>query len=80
MDPLGVTASIIPILQLTVKVSEGLSDAKDPLAGRTQFTTDISNLSSLLVALVSRVDETSNDPWHVKVMQLGAQNGLIYQY
>ncbi|KAF2622262.1 hypothetical protein BU25DRAFT_434972 [Macroventuria anomochaeta] len=64
MGPLSATASIITILQLTVKVGEGLSDAKDASTDRIQFTTDISNLSNLLVALLSRLGESSVDPWH----------------
>ncbi|KAF2791757.1 ankyrin [Melanomma pulvis-pyrius CBS 109.77] len=80
MDPLSVTASIIAILQLTVKVGESLSDAKDASTDRSQFTTDISNLSKLLVDLLSRVDESSDDPWHANTRQLGGKDGLIYQY
>jgi hypothetical protein len=80
MDPLSVTASIIAILQLTVKVGECLCDAKDASTERSQFTTETSNLSSLLVALLSRVDESSNEPWHTKVRELGGKDGLIYQY
>lgn len=62
MDPLSVTASIIAILQLTVKVSEALSNAKDASKDRSNFATDISNLSNLLIALLSRLDESSADP------------------
>lgn len=62
MDPLSVTASIIAILQLTVKVGEALSDAKDASKDRSQFTADTSNLSKPLVAPLSRLDESSNDP------------------
>lgn len=80
MDPLSVTASIIAILQLTVKVSEALSDAEDASTDRSSFATDISNLSNLLVTLLSRLDESSADPWHANVRALGGQDGLIYQY
>jgi hypothetical protein len=80
MDPLSVTASIIAILQLSMKVGECLSDAKDASTERSQFTTETSNLSHLLVTLLSRIDESSNDPWHTKVRELGGKDGLIYQY
>jgi hypothetical protein len=80
MDPLSVTASIIAILQVTVKIGEVLSDAKDASTDRSQFMTDISNLSNLLVALLSRLDESSTDPWHANVRALGGKDGLIYQY
>ncbi|KAH7353153.1 hypothetical protein BKA66DRAFT_516228 [Pyrenochaeta sp. MPI-SDFR-AT-0127] len=80
MDPLSVTASIISILQLTAKVGEGLRDAKDASTERSQFTAEASNLSSLLVTLLSRFDDSSNEPWHTKVRELGGKDGLVYQY
>ncbi|KAF3031163.1 hypothetical protein E8E12_000410 [Didymella heteroderae] len=80
MDPLSVTASIVAILQLTVKIGEALSDAKDASNDRSQFTADTSNLSNLLVALLSRLDESSDDPWHANVRELGGKDGLIFQY
>ncbi|KAF1962049.1 hypothetical protein CC80DRAFT_434763 [Byssothecium circinans] len=80
MDPLSVTASIIAILQLTAKVGECLRDAKDASTERSQFNTETSNLSSLLVTLLSRIDESSNEPWHTEVRALGGKDGLVYQY
>lgn len=80
MDPLSVTASIVAILHLTVKVGESLNDAKDASTDRSQFMTEISNLSNLLVALLSRLDENSADPWHSNIRQMGGENGLVYQY
>ncbi|KAH4217774.1 hypothetical protein HBH70_194640 [Parastagonospora nodorum] len=80
MDPLSVTASIIAIFQLTVKVGERLHDAKDASTERSQFTTETSNLSSLLLTLLSHIDESSNEPWHTKVRELGGKDGLVYQY
>jgi hypothetical protein len=80
MDPLSVTASIIAILQLTVKISKSLGDAKDASTDRTQFETNIQNVSNLLVALLSSMDESSDSPWHVRARELGAKDGLIYQY
>ncbi|KAF1362416.1 hypothetical protein EJ07DRAFT_163659 [Lizonia empirigonia] len=80
MDPLSVTASIIAILQLMLKVCEALSDARDAATDRSQFTTDISNLSNLLVALLSRLDESSADPWHANVRAMGGKDNLLYQY
>lgn len=80
MDPLSVTASIIAILHLTLKVGEALSDAKDASKDRSQFTADISNLSNLLVALLHSLNEGSDDPWHANVRTLGGKGGLFYQY
>jgi hypothetical protein len=75
MDALSITASIIAILQLTVKVRECLSDAKDASTDRSQFTTDISNLSNLLVTLLSQMDESSNEQWHIMVRGLVERMG-----
>ncbi|KAH6643577.1 hypothetical protein C7974DRAFT_985 [Boeremia exigua] len=80
MDPLSVTASIIAILQLTAKVGEALGDATDASTDRSQFTADLSNLSSLLVSLLTRLEEGSNDPWHANVRRLGGKDGIISQY
>lgn len=80
MDPLSVTASIIAIMQMTFKVSESLSDAKDASNDRSQFATEISNLSKLLVDLLSRLDESSDHPWHASVRALGDKDGPIFQY
>jgi hypothetical protein len=80
MDPLSATASIIAIGQLTGKVVKYLGDAKDASTDRSQFTTEISNLSKLLVCLLSYLNESSNEPWHVLVRELGGKDGLVYQY
>lgn len=80
MDPLSVTASIIAIVGLAEKVCAYLDDAKDASTDRIRFTNEMSNLSKLLVALLSRLDESSNEPWHAKVRELGGRDGLIYQY
>src|SRR5205085_1860675 len=62
------------------KVGECLRGAKDASTECSQFTTEISNLSNLLVTLLSRVDESSNEPWHTEVRALGGKDGLVYQY
>jgi hypothetical protein len=80
MDPLSVTASIIAVLQLTVKIIDGLKHARDASTDRVQFTTEVQNLRDLLVALLSRVDEDSSDPWHTNVRQMGGKDGVIHQY
>lgn len=80
MDPLSATASIIAIGQLTGKVVKYLGDAKDASIDRSQFTTEISNLSKLLVCLLSYLNESSIEPWHVLVRELGGKDGLVYQY
>ncbi|KAH7381270.1 ankyrin repeat domain-containing protein [Phaeosphaeria sp. MPI-PUGE-AT-0046c] len=80
MDPLSLTASIIAILQFTTKLGEGLRDAQDASKDCSHFTAEMSNLSNLLVTLLSRIDEESQDPWNVQVQELGGRDGVIYQY
>ncbi|PSN59029.1 hypothetical protein BS50DRAFT_509258 [Corynespora cassiicola Philippines] len=80
MDPLSVTASIIAVGQATVKIVECLHNVKDASTDRSQFTTEASNLSTLLATLLFRIDENSNEPWHVEVRQLGEKDGPVHQY
>lgn len=80
MDPFSFAASVVTILQVTFKVGECLRDAKDASTECSQFMTEASNLSNLLVTLVSRISETSHDPWCRKVQELGGKDGVIYQY
>jgi thymidylate synthase len=81
MDPLSITASIIAILQLTTTVIECLSNAKGASTDRTLFTTEVSNLSSLLFTLVSRLEEgRSNEPWHKQVRALSEKDRTLDQY
>ncbi|KAF2466052.1 uncharacterized protein BDR25DRAFT_185539, partial [Lindgomyces ingoldianus] len=65
---------------LTMKVGKCLSNASDTSADCTQFTTEISNLSKLLVDLLSYLDDDSNEPWNAKIQELGGKDGLLYQY
>jgi hypothetical protein len=51
MDSLSVTASIIAILQLLVKVLEYLNHVKDDSKDRAQYEIETSNLYSLLINL-----------------------------
>ncbi|KAI8935777.1 hypothetical protein NX059_007297 [Plenodomus lindquistii] len=80
MDPLSITASIIAILQVTTKVVESLRDAKGASKDCGQFTIEISNIKDLLITLLSQVDESSHEPWHLNVRKLGGKDGVIFQY
>jgi hypothetical protein len=51
MDPLSATASVIAILQLSVRVLSYLNDVKDTSKGRSQCAIEASNLHSLLTNL-----------------------------
>jgi hypothetical protein len=80
MDPLSITASIIAILQVTTKVGLCLRDAKDASTDCSHFTAETTNLSNLLVELLSHIEEGSQDRWHVHIKELGGKDGAIYQY
>jgi hypothetical protein len=81
MDPLSVTASIIAIVQLTSVIIGCMNDVKDASKDRARCAIEVSNVSSLLVALIYRLDEaSSNDDWYTEVQSLAAANGPIDQY
>jgi hypothetical protein len=81
MDPLSVTASIIAIVQLTGVIIGCLNELKGTSKDRAQCAMEISNVSSLLVTLMYRLDEvSSNDSWYGEVQALAAANGPINQY
>ncbi|KFY17788.1 hypothetical protein V492_00386 [Pseudogymnoascus sp. VKM F-4246] len=81
MDPLSVTASIIAIVQLTSVIIGFLNDVKDASKDRARCAIEVSNVSSLLVALIYRLEEASaNDGWYTEVQSLAAANGPIDQY
>ncbi|KAF1945219.1 hypothetical protein EJ02DRAFT_60371 [Clathrospora elynae] len=81
MDPLSVTASIIAILQLSVKVLEYLNHVKDASKDRAQCEIETSNLYSLLVNLRCRLEEGSaSQPWYTAVRALAVLNGPLDQF
>lgn len=81
MDPLSVNASIIAIIQLTSAIIGSLNNLKDTTNDPAQCAIEISNVTNLLVRLMSRLDEaSSNDPWYTEVQTLVAIDGPIDQY
>ncbi|OBT39768.1 hypothetical protein VE00_10222 [Pseudogymnoascus sp. WSF 3629] len=81
MDPLSVTASIIAIVQLTGVIIGCLNDLKGTSKDRAQCAMEISNVSSLLVTLMYRLEEvSSNDGSYGEVQALAAADGHIDQY
>lgn len=80
MDPLSISASIIAILQMTNAIGSYLHNAKDASSDRGRFMLEVSNLSNLLITLLSRIDDSSDDPWHSTVRGLGGREGVLYQY
>ena len=80
MDPLSVTANIIAILQLSSKVLGYLNDIKDAPEECKKFTIEASNIYSLLTSLRFRLEESSDEPWHRAVRNLGVENGPLDQF
>lgn len=81
MDPLSVTASIIAILQLSVKVLGYLNDVRDASKDCMQCAAETSNLCNLLFNLRHRLEEESPDkPWYTTVRALNVENGPLDQF
>jgi hypothetical protein len=81
MDPLSVTASVIALVEFTGVIIGYLNNVKDASKDRARCAIELSNVSSLLVALIYRLDEAStNDGWYTEVQSLAAANGPIDQY
>lgn len=81
MDPLSVTASIIAIIQLTSAIIGSLNNLKGTTNDPAQCAIKISNVSNLLVRLMTRLEEaSSDDPWYTEVQTLVAIDGPIDQY
>jgi hypothetical protein len=81
MDPLSVTASVIAILQLTVKVVKYLQDVNDAPKECQQCAVEASNLLSLLISLRYCLEQATNgDPWYTAIKALNIENGPFDQY
>jgi hypothetical protein len=81
MDPLSVTASIIAVLQLSVKVLSYLNDVKDASKDRTECAVETSSLHSLLLNLRFRLEGgDTSQPWYVAVRALAVENGPLDQF
>lgn len=81
MEALGVTASIIAILELSITLLGYLNEVKNASKDREKCAVEASNLYSLLFSLRSRLEEgSSNEPWYNAVRALGVANGPLDQY
>jgi hypothetical protein len=84
MEPVGLTASIITVVQLTAGVISCLEDFKNAPKDRAKCATEASNLSHLLTILRYRLEEgkRSNDAWYSEVLALdeNTEEGLFNQY
>ena len=81
MEPVGATASIIAILELSIKLLGYLSNVKTASKDREKCVVEASNLYSLLFRLRSRLEEgSSNEQWYNAVRALEVENGPLDQY
>jgi hypothetical protein len=77
-DPLGITASIIAILQLTASVIEYLRAVLYARKDRVDCLLEIFGLHELLLALQIRVEKShTEDLWLAQVRQLGVRDGPL---
>ncbi|RMJ16034.1 hypothetical protein CDV36_004270 [Fusarium kuroshium] len=84
MDPasvVGLTASIIQLIETTAKVIGYVNNVKDAPAERAQFARHASSLLALLTDLRYRVEEAgpASDSWFVALRGLGAEGGPLDQ-
>ena len=63
MDPLGATASIITVLQLTTSVVQYLDDVKGASDSRERMRSAICSADEILCILKSRITAASNGNW-----------------
>lgn len=81
MDPIGITASIIAILQLTAEVIKYLQDFNDAPKECHQFMIEASNLQNLLINLLHHLAQgRGGDPWFKAVQDLNVAEGPLIQY
>ena len=81
MDGLSDVASVIAVLQLTVAVIGYLNDVKNATKECQQCTIEASNLQSLLINLLYRLEQgQAGDPWFVAIRALNIENGPFDQY
>ena len=81
MDGLSDVASVIAVLQLTVAVIGYLKDVKNATKECQQCMIEASNLQSLLINLLYRLEQgQAGDPWFVAIRALNIENGPFDQY
>jgi hypothetical protein len=81
IDPLGMTASILAILQITETVMSYLNDVRKASSDRASLAIEASSIYGLLIALRFRVEQAhGDDPWFILVRQLAVENGPLEQF
>jgi hypothetical protein len=84
MDPvsfIGLGASIIQLIETTVKIIGYANAVKNAPAERAQFARHASSLLALLTDLRYRVEEakSSSEPWFTALQGLGGKDGPLDQ-
>lgn len=80
-DPLGISASIITVLQLTTTVIQYINDVKEASQERLRLRDEISSASWTLHMLRERLDQPNSDPtWLSSLQSLDGPNGPINRF
>lgn len=86
-DPLGITASIVSVLQLTSIVVQYIGDVKDSTQDRLKIRDEISSTSFLLYTLKDRIQNAEDfQPsqhkglWLSSISSLGSANGPLAKF
>ena len=80
MDPLGVAASVIALMQATSTIIKYLQDVKDAVNEILRLSHELTGLQLLLRTLDDRLrDAHVEDPWFQGCLALAAPGGSITQ-
>ena len=80
MDPLGITASIISVIQLTETIISFLIDVKDSSSERNKLLYEAQSIHGLLSTLRMRVEgANAQDPWFTSIRGLATEAGPLDQ-
>jgi hypothetical protein len=84
MDPVtavGLAASIIQLINITMTAIKYLNDVKDAPKDRSRLALEATSLLVLLTDLRYRVEEVrATDPWLTAVASLGVEKGPLEQF
>jgi hypothetical protein len=80
-DPLGVTASIVAVLDLAVKVTQYVNDVRGGSEDRLKLRDELRNTIYLLEILKDRTEDIDlKDTWAASIRSLGSPNGPLDQF
>lgn len=79
-DPLGITASIIAVLQLSAKAIVYLKELKDGSKDRIKLRDELRSTCLLLEMLKDRIEDVqSGDSWTESMRSLSGPSGPVHQ-